>query len=573
MRQELLAARAAPKGGGVRRPPRGLTSRWRDEDTAKEPSPPIGDSSSATAVPPPLAETSAPSPPPVAATRSTPPPLPPPCVAPESQPACELAADSAIESPSPITSIPLLEPPRPLAERASFQAVSSRWLIERWRDTPSWLASLVLHLTVLIAFGSLIVPPGKLANMYFLTLSLAEQNADTSQADLTIVLQSAQRTAGGDEGTHKHEAEPIKVARHETPAEEKDEVDTPLELQPIPTGMTDDIAALFDLTGGNSGKAGKAPPLPDDVALALMPSDPVAERRRDTVVDRFIEFDIGKLQGAEGEQARRDFDRLGIESIPALVRGLNKSAYIHASCPVGVLSNKLQEAAQRSSDRAMIQYALDNIGRGVPDDAPHAYRLKQLRQMLWQRYVGERENVRHALVMRGLPDSEDFVNQVQQLSKAPTAVLAKQLDGADVQRRVATTVAISLQPVGDLSDQQRTALARRLIQQLEMGDAVLTRQSDQTLERLTHETVSRPMAAGDPAGAAQQWRAHWDRFEREKLIGPRARSLLVMADILDNNGKREAAVRRYREVVTDFYGTEAADEARQRLAYIAGEGN
>ena len=41
----------------------------------------------------------------------------------------------------------------------------------------------------------------------------------------------------------------------------------------------------------------------------------------DTTIDRFIQYDIGKLKGAEGKKALDDFNRLGSESIFNLIDG------------------------------------------------------------------------------------------------------------------------------------------------------------------------------------------------------------------------------------------------------------
>lgn len=96
------------------------------------------------------------------------------------------------------------------------------------------------------------------------------------------------------------------------------------------------------------------------------------------VVDRFIEADLGKLARPEGDRAKHDFDRLTPAAIPSLVYGLNKSAKIHASCPVVVLTFKLDMALRKNSDPELLQYALDHLGDDVPHTAPHAKRLRAL---------------------------------------------------------------------------------------------------------------------------------------------------------------------------------------------------
>src|SRR5688572_27012005 len=98
----------------------------------------------------------------------------------------------------------------------------------------------------------------------------------------------------------------------------------------------------------------------------------------DEIVEQFIQYDIGRLTGAAGSKARRDFENLGPDSIPALVRGLNRSASIHATCPVCVITTKLQTALAKNEDRSLFAYAVSNIGRDVPENAPHYARVMSL---------------------------------------------------------------------------------------------------------------------------------------------------------------------------------------------------
>ncbi|HMF13550.1 MAG TPA: hypothetical protein VKE94_14625, partial [Gemmataceae bacterium] len=65
------------------------------------------------------------------------------------------------------------------------------------------------------------------------------------------------------------------------------------------------------------------------------------EEKLDEVIDRFMLYDIGRLQGEDARKALKDFKDLGPEAIPALVRGLNRAAKIEHSCPVVVIAQKL----------------------------------------------------------------------------------------------------------------------------------------------------------------------------------------------------------------------------------------
>src|SRR5437762_11572183 len=66
------------------------------------------------------------------------------------------------------------------------------------------------------------------------------------------------------------------------------------------------------------------------------------EKKVDEAIDRFILYDTGRLRGDEGKQALREFQKLGPEAVPALIRGLNRAAAINHSCPVTVIAAKLQ---------------------------------------------------------------------------------------------------------------------------------------------------------------------------------------------------------------------------------------
>jgi hypothetical protein len=108
------------------------------------------------------------------------------------------------------------------------------------------------------------------------------------------------------------------------------------------------------------------------------------EKKIDDVIDRFIQYDIGKLKGAEGQQALREFVKLGPESIPSLIRGLNRAAEINNSCPVTVIAAKLNRFLAVSNDLKLLEYARDEIGAGVGPTVHRAV-IQDLRFALSQR--------------------------------------------------------------------------------------------------------------------------------------------------------------------------------------------
>jgi hypothetical protein len=102
------------------------------------------------------------------------------------------------------------------------------------------------------------------------------------------------------------------------------------------------------------------------------------EAKLDQIIDRFILYDTGRLPGEEGRQALKEFEALGPEAIPALIRGLNRGAMLDHSCPTLVIGNKLKRMLMASDDAELLEFARDNIGAGVRNSR-HARALEDLR--------------------------------------------------------------------------------------------------------------------------------------------------------------------------------------------------
>jgi hypothetical protein len=100
--------------------------------------------------------------------------------------------------------------------------------------------------------------------------------------------------------------------------------------------------------------------------------------RADEIIDRFIDYDTGKLRGPEGKQALTDFNQLGPEAIPALIRGLNRAATIDHSCPAVTIARKLGRMLSASRDAELLEFARENIGAGVTH-SKHMGVIKDLR--------------------------------------------------------------------------------------------------------------------------------------------------------------------------------------------------
>ncbi|MBM4096671.1 MAG: hypothetical protein FJ261_07830 [Planctomycetes bacterium] len=98
---------------------------------------------------------------------------------------------------------------------------------------------------------------------------------------------------------------------------------------------------------------------PHPLAPSLPQLSDAAEDDLDALIDRFMLFDIGKLPGPAGLKAQKDFEALGPEAIPALLRGLSRSARLDHDCPVTVIAKKLRLTLLASTDRKLLEFARD----------------------------------------------------------------------------------------------------------------------------------------------------------------------------------------------------------------------
>ncbi len=83
------------------------------------------------------------------------------------------------------------------------------------------------------------------------------------------------------------------------------------------------------------------------------------------IIDRFIQYDIGKLSGARGQQALRDFSQLGLEAVFPLIEGFNRAANLQHSCPAVIIGKKLARLLGSTRDPELLEFARENIGAGV----------------------------------------------------------------------------------------------------------------------------------------------------------------------------------------------------------------
>jgi hypothetical protein len=130
-------------------------------------------------------------------------------------------------------------------------------------------------------------------------------------------------------------------------------------------GIMTSLLSIFLVLLGVGQDPKESPRPPSSIAPSLPQLTPEEEDKLDALIDRFIQADIGRLRGEEGNKAKSDFEKLGPEAIPALIRGLNRAAKIETSCPALVIARKLDRMLQASEDRELLEFAWDNIGIGV----------------------------------------------------------------------------------------------------------------------------------------------------------------------------------------------------------------
>jgi hypothetical protein len=132
------------------------------------------------------------------------------------------------------------------------------------------------------------------------------------------------------------------------------------------------------LLAADPGKSSETPRKPNPLAPSLNELTEEEEDKLDEIIDRFIDFDSGKLRGTEGKEAQKAFLKLGQDAIPALIRGLNKAAKIDHSCPAVTIAKRLSRMLSASKDPELLQFARENIGAGVTR-SKHMGVLKDLR--------------------------------------------------------------------------------------------------------------------------------------------------------------------------------------------------
>lgn len=416
--------------------------------------------------------------------------------------------------------------------RLRLQLYRRRRWVQRRREVPCWLASLFLHLLAVIVLGSIVVPISRHARFAEMLLSFSSGDAGSASSPPAVLI--ASETAAETNDVKPPDAfdaptvspPPVDLA---TPAETDSRSRSANEIGVASFNLDAPVAAVAAEPPGIQPKP-ETPPLSEpEIARKL-----AEQARNDAIVERFIAYDIGRLPGEAGQQAKRDFDRLSYAAIPSLVRGLNRAAQIHASCPVMVISNKLDQALRDNHDPAMLSYALDHLGEGVPSNAPHYDRL----QTLFDNWRGAAPNALRPVAVQ-------------------TVLQTLQSRRLDARLKAAASL---LENSGQLREPDKPVVAWIMIHWLTSKNPKLREAGHRGLVALTDGIDLGPEHPGnsdEQQAAACRWSMHFDaeRFEAA------AQSTLKTARHLAETGHRDAAMRYYRKLAREYEGTTAAAHA------------
>lgn len=96
---------------------------------------------------------------------------------------------------------------------------------------------------------------------------------------------------------------------------------------------------------------------------------PAEEDKVDGIVENFIRYDTGVQRN---EKHNADFEDLGVEGIPGLVRGFNKSARLSYSCPASKIAKKLKRLMRDTDDPRTLDFIRENVGIGLDRRNPYS---------------------------------------------------------------------------------------------------------------------------------------------------------------------------------------------------------
>jgi hypothetical protein len=216
------------------------------------------------------------------------------------------------------------------------------------------------------------------------------------------------------------------------------------------------------------------PRKPSPIAPSLPELTDEEEEKLDGIIDRFIEADVGKLRGDDYKKALGEFDKIGPEGIPALIRGLNKAAAIEGSCPAVVIAKKLSKMLATSEDQELLQFARENIGAGVAKTR-HAAVLQDLRVACMVRKGALAREAKNRPTTPSSPGSTDKglrSMSVDDLAKAAGSErgtrlkdVLRELETRKGEESIAALGSAASSYEGDVRDLARSLLEKNLVRQ------------------------------------------------------------------------------------------------------------
>jgi len=297
------------------------------------------------------------------------------------------------------------------------------------------------------------------------------------------------------------------------------------------------------------------PQLKDREAHPLAPSLPrltkAEEQRIESIIDRMVQADIGKLSGADAKKAVDDFKTLGPQATFSLIDNLNRTANMESSCPAVIIAKKLAGFFLKTEDIQLLTFAKENIGAGVTAKR-HLNVLHDLqtnillRKGTLQRRALATKGVAKPLSAMSLAELENaakqngpqlksilveaekrqgakavdvllmgIANQDEQVAKLSEGLLAKNLNHqtGDVlksllkhdQRRIRIAAAETI-------GAKKLRFGKELIDLLQDGDVDVRQASRRALVQISGGVDHGPDADasfGDREAAIERWRAWW----------------------------------------------------------------
>lgn len=531
-----------------------------------------------------------PTPPPVVVTPVVT-PVAPPIVLPTPPPIASAIASPPIASP-PIANLPSEPPAAPqvspfnaapicVESSGNLPLVDRVTEEDRLRDSASFAGSALIHSAALVLLAIITSVSTKREAVVW----VAEPASPVVDTPLWEPVQVALPTdsAAAEEATRSaargeivdHEAT---VATAELVSDEPLFGDVDQGASPAASGAAErDLAPvdrLLDVVATRKKSVPRTNDMPD-----LTPADsPLAMARAATAgaphwgatpaeraVYRFILYDIGRLQGLEAAEAQFAFSSLPNEALPELIKGLNASAYLQASCPVVVLSSRVQSSLASLNSREAYEYALKNIGKGVPANANYASHLAALRQRL----AAESGMAAGANTGMGQPLRTQRSRLVMQLQHASSSRLASGLASDNPDERWAATRVVSARGL---------RLTDELIPLLADDDPLVREEAHAALIRLARGVDLGPENSHDESQVDESidlWRRWWNQNkdrqgvseytsqQDEALRLRRANNRLTLAEKLLADGHAKEARKYLDEVIRDYPGTPSATRAEQ----------